>query len=99
MSCKNCDKATPITYRWGSANISIISCQEHFKEIANALSVVQSYGQEQLTEKIDFLNRLDDAKAIFGGEFPNWLMQNLPDVYSLWYKSKEELEKNEKNKA
>ena len=42
MSCKTCEE-NPVTtyYRWKNANIGLIGCKEHLREIIQALNLVQ----------------------------------------------------------
>jgi len=49
MSCKKCEDAQDAFgvhggyyYRWKNANIAIIGCTEHVKEIMDALNVIQT---------------------------------------------------------
>lgn len=61
MSCKKCDNE-PITgafYRWRNANIEIVACEEHLKEVSNALSIFQIYD--------DRLKQLEDM--VLTGKF------------------------------
>ena len=41
MGCEDCDKfeaeGKVYYYRWGTANIGIIACEKHFKEIREKL--------------------------------------------------------------
>lgn len=43
MSCENCED-NPIRgafYRWSRANVEIIACEEHWKQIRDALNKAQ----------------------------------------------------------
>ena len=46
MSCKDCDEFQDnqdrhYYYRWGAANIEIVACEKHIKEIFEALNEFQ----------------------------------------------------------
>ena len=45
MGCERCDKFSEdgavFWYRWKAANIGIIACEEHAKEIIDALNEIQ----------------------------------------------------------
>lgn len=56
MSCRECDEnqLNGAFYRWKNANIEIVGCEEHIKEVMNALSVFQLYDEKlkQLQEMV-----------------------------------------------
>jgi len=48
MSCKECDE-NPITgayYRWRNANIEIVGCRQHVKEVMETLNSIRA-GEEE----------------------------------------------------
>jgi hypothetical protein len=48
MGCESCEKTEALGmvayYRWGKANIGIIACPKHAKEIIEALNKAQGIG-------------------------------------------------------
>lgn len=45
MSCEDCDKAKfdgVAYYRWGVADIGIMGCNKHLREVMDALTKIQS---------------------------------------------------------
>ena len=49
MSCRNCDNENGervAYYRWGSANVGLVGCEEHVREVINALNDIQ-FGKEE----------------------------------------------------
>lgn len=50
MSCDECEKCNEgqkgiAYYRWGTANIGLIGCQKHLKEVIDALNQAQKKGK------------------------------------------------------
>ena len=59
MSCKDCDEYNEgqkgvAYYRWGTANIGLMGCPKHIKEVLDALNKAQtqSSGIEMMLELI-----------------------------------------------
>lgn len=54
MACKDCEKAEGkgiAYYRWKSANVGMIGCDKHIREIFDALSAVQAQALQARKEK------------------------------------------------
>ena len=51
MACQQCDawemQNKRYYYRWGTANVALIACPKHAKEIIDALNVIQKYANQQ----------------------------------------------------
>ena len=49
MSCKNCEQ-NPLAgafYRWGTANVEIVACREHWLEIREVLNAFQKANKKE----------------------------------------------------
>jgi hypothetical protein len=64
MSCKECEEASDdklvYPYRFGRANVGIVACQEHAKEVIHALDFAQRYNLKQLRVLTNFAKQFGD---------------------------------------
>lgn len=72
MSCKDCDKFEKegkiAYYRWGNANVGIIGCEDHLKEIFEVLDDAQRKKNELKKTELVITKLAHDAWAMAEGK-------------------------------
>ena len=57
MACEDCDKETDSLerlgfFRWGTANIAIVACPQHMREVMDVLRNYQRYQEQRQAERM-----------------------------------------------